>query len=520
MTLNGHVSTWLISDTLSDHTVTEVDGDLSQIFAGGVVVVAGFGFNLVSSFLTRTIAARHLGETGFGLLSQGLAVLALTVLALFGLDQALGQLIPKTSSPGERASIITTAYQSAILGSFLLGVSFLISAPTVATRLFGDRLMEPILVIAAVAFPVRTFVFLTIGVTRGLEDPVSKVLIRNVSLPGSRLVLVLLAVLAGGGPELVAFAVLLSLLVAASVSGYYLVSRLDFSLLQSTESQRRRVLGFSAPITVVAASNMLYTNVDTIMLGFYTTSSDVGIYSGAFTLARLFVPALVAFSFLTMPVVTRRIDHGERVGRLYSDVATLIAVTAYPLFLTLVVFPETVLGLAFGGGYPAGAAALQVLALGFASHALSGPNESTLVALGDTRGIMFDSLVALVLNLGVNLTLIPSLGGLGAAVGTATAFVTLNVLFLRRLNAHETVELASRRSLTVVGIAVCGVAVTAALKPLVPFGETVVFLLLVPVSTLVTVVCWYGFGLLDRELRLLTELVAEQTGLDPSSLFR
>jgi len=75
----------------------------------------------------------------------------------------------------------------------------------------------------------------------------------------------------------------------------------------------------------------------------------------------------------------------------------------------------------FGPEYTDGSLALVTLALGFFTHSVAGPNVNTLTAIGRTRIIMWDNLLAGVTNIALNFALIPEYGILGAAVATAVS---------------------------------------------------------------------------------------------------
>ena len=91
-------------------------------------------------------------------------------------------------------------------------------------------------------------------------------------------------------------------------------------------------------------------------------------------------------------------------------------------------FPETVLGFLFGSNYAPAANALRVLSLGFIISNLLGPNRATLIVMGKSQFTMWTTLAAAVLNIGLNIVLIPPLGIEGAAIASTMALVAINLI--------------------------------------------------------------------------------------------
>ena len=57
-----------------------------------------------------------------------------------------------------------------------------------------------------------------------------------------------------------------------------------------------------------------------------------------------------------------------------------------------------------------------------------GPNGATLIAMGKSRFIMFASLATAILNIGLNIILIPPFGIEGAAIASVVSIVSINLM--------------------------------------------------------------------------------------------
>jgi O-antigen/teichoic acid export membrane protein len=96
-------------------------------------------------------------------------------------------------------------------------------------------------------------------------------------------------------------------------------------------------------------------------------------------------------------------------------------------------FPEAVLNLLFGSAYIAAAPALRILSLGFIILNVFGPCGATLVALGHPRFIMWSVLAGAIMNVALNIVLIPPLSIVGAAIASAVSLILVDVILTARV---------------------------------------------------------------------------------------
>jgi O-antigen/teichoic acid export membrane protein len=87
-----------------------------------------------------------------------------------------------------------------------------------------------------------------------------------------------------------------------------------------------------------------------------------------------------------------------------------------------------VLSLFFGADYILADNALRILSLGFLLHNFMGPNGGTLIALGRSRFMMWNTLGATLLNIGLNAAFIPRWGIEGAAIASAISITTASAV--------------------------------------------------------------------------------------------
>jgi O-antigen/teichoic acid export membrane protein len=147
--------------------------------------------------------------------------------------------------------------------------------------------------------------------------------------------------------------------------------------------------------------------------------------------------------------VATRLDTGnkrEEVDAVYKLTTKWIFVLTFPLFLTLAFFSSDVLSVVFGPEYAVAGLTLTILTIGYFTHAAAGRSKETFSALGFTKYVLLVNAISFGLNFVLNLILIPDLARVGAAIGSATAYILGNVITLYILNRNFGISPFSRWS--------------------------------------------------------------------------
>ncbi|WP_101296764.1 flippase [Halegenticoccus soli] len=409
---------------------------LRTLFASSGVLLVGIAFQLGLGFFARMLIARFLGKVNYGAVSLGLTLLTTaSILVLVGMDSGIGRYLPRYEETAYRRGVLVSAYQLVVPLASLLGIGVALLAGPIAEHAFGSPEIAPVLRVFALAIPFAAFVRLTVGSIQGMQQSVPRVLIENFTLPTVRFVLIAAAVIFGFQATGVAWAYAGAYGLAAAVSLYYLVTSTPLLSGVRAVPMHRDLLAFSVPLMVMAAMNMIFQNLDTFMLGVLASTGDVGVYNVVYPVAQLLTVTLTAFGFLFMPVISEFHSDGDlsEMRRVYQIVSKWIFLASLPLFLVIASFPTLVIRTTFGSEYASGGLALAVLAVGFFTHTVFGPNGNALTAIGKSRTIMYDNVLVAVVNAALNLVLIPKYSFLGAAVATTVGYFLMNGLFVAQL---------------------------------------------------------------------------------------
>jgi O-antigen/teichoic acid export membrane protein len=165
------------------------------------------------------------------------------------------------------------------------------------------------------------------------------------------------------------------------------------------------------------------------MIGYFKTSADVGVYRIAFKIATLITFIQFAVNSIAAPNIASLYANNNMEGlRKYTrQIGVVNALFAIPIFILIIAFPETLLNL-FGAEYSSGKLLLPVLALGQLINALCGPVMYILNMTGKEQESQRIMLWMSVINIVLNLVLIPAYGIIGAAIATSISMIAWNVI--------------------------------------------------------------------------------------------
>lgn len=435
----------------------EVDSDrlLSRLSKGGSLLFVAVAFELGLSFVAKLLIAPYLGPVDYGAVSLGIVTMSLgTTVALSGLYTGIGRYLPRYDDVTERRGVLVSGFQLGVTMTVAAGAGVAIAAPWIAAQVFHDPTVGPVLRVFGLVIPLAAFVRLSLGAVQGMQHSLPKVYIEHLTLPTVRFLGLVVVVVFGLSTVDVAMAYLIAYLAAAVLGLVYLVRRTPlFSMGVRYVSKHRELVAFSAPLFVSSSMMYVLAQTDTLLLGYFSATGDVGIYNVVYPIAQLLTVGLTSVGFLFMPIISQLHSEGahHEMRRFYQTATKWLFAGTLPLFLVFALFPTMTLKITFGPQYLGGASSLSVLAAGFFVHAVLGPNANTLTSMGRTRTIMYISTAMAALNIVLNLWLIPRFSFYGAAVATTISYIALNLAYSCRLY-RETGIHPFTRSLVIPGL--------------------------------------------------------------------
>ncbi len=489
----------------------------STIARGAALIFLGMVLSMGIGFVIRTVLIRRLPTSEYGLFALAVTIgTALTTVSTLGLNQGLARTVSRKEDDEAVRNVVLTGITSTVAVSAVFLLALVLFPELLADSLFREASLTPLLGVIGILVVCIALQTIAVATFRGKKRVYERILVKNVVSPLGRLLFIGIAVALGYEAFGVIVAWTLGVGLSTLLAVYYLYRRTTTFRIAPFDPQYRTLLGLSLPLMVSSAMWTTVQQADNILLGYYKTSTAVGIYDGAFLLTQLLLIVLSSFGFLFMPIFSE-LEAKNRLGQMnsvYTSVTEWAVLLVLPLYIALLFAPEAIITGVFKQSYAAGVVPLMVIASGIFVHILSGPSGDALIALGKTRIVMFGNVGAGVLNVLLNILLIPRFGIIGAAGASAGAYTLFNLFHVFWLY-RETGILPFRRPFLqplVATTAINGVVWTA--------GQALVDIDIVAVTAVASVLYLLHFGVIAKTKTLtkgdeqILKKLEEKSGLE------
>ena len=183
----------------------------------------------------------------------------------------------------------------------------------------------------------------------------------------------------------------------------------------------------SIPLMFAQSVQFVMSWTDKLMLGSMSTLEDVGIYHTAFKLSMFAAVALMSINSIASPKFAEMFANNDMIGlrKVVRQSTIMIFWTSAPLVIIFFMFPEFLLGL-FGNEFKIGVTAFILLSCGKLFSSFSGSVGNILQMTGNQNILAKILLCAAILNIALNLYLIPKYGINGAALASMISIIVWN----------------------------------------------------------------------------------------------
>jgi O-antigen/teichoic acid export membrane protein len=191
---------------------------------------------------------------------------------------------------------------------------------------------------------------------------------------------------------------------------------------------------FTWPRGLAVMAQLTIQRIDIVLVAIMRGPAAAAVYTAATRLLVVGQFGNQAISMASQPRFTEMFVRGDRRGanRMYQSTTAWLVLLTWPMYLLAVSFGPQVLTV-FGHSYRAGAAVMVILALAMLLLTGCGQVDMVLVTTGRSSWSLINGLLALVVNVGLDLLLIPRYGITGAAIGWAAAIAVANLMPLAQL---------------------------------------------------------------------------------------
>lgn len=370
--------------------------------------------------------ARYLGPEQFGLMSYVLAFVSLFA-AISSCGFSTGTIVRNlVQNPSEAGKTMGTAFtMQALGGMFAFGLAFLTINHV---RPEDDQAQKMVVCIAALMVPQATNV-----IRYWFESQVqSKYVVwteNGIFIFFATIKVVLILVQA----TLMAFIWAIfaeGLSVAIGLIIVYLTQGGRINTWRMHTNEARILLKDSWPLILAGMAYMVYMRIDQIMLGQMLGDESVGIYSAAVKISEVwyFIPIVIASSVFPSIIEAKKESEAlyyDRLQRLFNLMVMLALAVALPMtFLS-----DCVVNLLYGASYNQAGSVLAVHIWAGIFSFLQAAGGKWFLLEGLQKYSLYRTLSGAIINVGLNLIMIPKFGIIGAAWATLASMACSCMLF-------------------------------------------------------------------------------------------
>lgn len=397
------------------HTVQKIAKNTIVTILGNIV------FRFISLFITIYLA-RYLGTDDFGKYSFVFAYLVFfTVLADLGLRQILVREMSRNRSIAPK----------------LMGNAYII---TLLLTIFATILSMIIITLMSYPLDITTYVYIAAFTVVSVSFSEFYSTIFQVDFrmeynmfakTASKIlsaILILWIIFSEGALILIILSVTVSETVKMLLN-YSFSKKFIRPKIEIDSELCKHLLKESLPLALISGIWIIYFRIDVVMLSIVTGDTSVGLYSAAYNLFEPFSLIPYALIISLFPIMSAAFKTSEeRIVKSYRlGIKYLLSITL-PIAIGTTLLAERIISLIYGSEFSGSATALQILIWALVFTSLSSISLKLLVSI-DRQKLNLPIIVSgAIINVTLNLLLIPILSYNGAAIATVVSNVIIFIV--------------------------------------------------------------------------------------------
>ena len=336
-----------------------------------------------------------------------------------GLEQILVRDIVQEPEPSKQNEIVSTAFVLKLIGGVL---AVIVSISAIIYLRPDERLSHSLVAIIALGMIFRACDAIDGWFQSQVQSKYS-VIAKDIALLIIALFKIVLIQLKA---PLIAFAWIALIEIILAGIGLIIVYRVNGYVIKFWQFNRlraKKLLKDAFPMMLSGVAIMIYMRIDQVMLGEMANSRLVGIYSAAVKLSEawFFIPIAIANSIFPSIIDYRKISQ-ELFNKKIQSLFYFMVCLSYSMIIPLTIFSNKFINIILGKNYAEASLILSIHVWSGLFVALGIVRTLWLVSENLTLFSLITTSLGAVINIGLNLWLIPYYQAVGAAISTIIAY--------------------------------------------------------------------------------------------------
>jgi O-antigen/teichoic acid export membrane protein len=404
---------------------------MKDVLKGSLILTSSNLAIRVLGYLYRVVAGRMLTPYEFGILNLALPIQYMVILlGSSGIAPTISKFVSECEAKKDfkkRDLVISSSLVFYTIIGIVLGFAFYVFSPYLGLYIFNEERAIVPLKIASIALPFGMLVAVYTGVFQGLK----KMEYMGGTLVLEQVLRVVFAVLFMSISLTALYAILGSTLgfIVVLPIAYMLFKKMGLGVSSPSFDEFKKIFRFSLPVSATALAAFVLAYVDILLLGYFLTANEVGIYSAASPTSRLVMAFSAALYAVMLPSVSETVAKKDSAQlKEYIRYAYKLSLAILlPITLLSILLSEQIITVLFGVRYAVAAAPFEILVIGTAFLGIFTLNSGIFQGAGKP-GIPMAVLVSTAfLDVLLNLILIPRFEIVGAATASTLSFIFAGV---------------------------------------------------------------------------------------------
>lgn len=199
------------------------------------------------------------------------------------------------------------------------------------------------------------------------------------------------------------------------------------SYIHKSNGIQKELYRYGFPLIFSGLATWLLNGIDKIMLNYYISYEQVGVFAAAMNIVGLFSVVQITFNTLWVPITMKQYEKNPDDTSVYIKGNDIISFISFSIGITIVLFKDIIV-LMLGDAYREASTIIPFLLL---IPIMTMISETTIVGVNfknKTYWHVVITVISCVVNVIANIFLIPKLGILGAAVSTGISYIVFFVM--------------------------------------------------------------------------------------------
>ena len=401
--------------------------EVKTIFKNSSWMIGSQLFTNFCAFFWTILMARYLGTSGFGILSFAISFVSILSIFLdFGMQTYIVRVISRDNSQ------TNDYFQKIIPIKIILAIIVLVFVIMFLYFTGRSDLVINISIIITLEFvflSMNNFIYGIFQAYEKLEYQSIATVINAIIL----LVLTLMVMFLDLGIYGMAFAYLIAIFFAFIYILYQLFSsKLVTPHFTFDWEFSKNLLKCALPFGLMSVFYSIYFTIDMTMMGYLSTDAAVGLYNASYKIITLLTTFYYIYPQVIFPVMSRLFNDSKDLLRLsYEKSIKYLLLIILPICVGIIIYAIPLMSLIYGNQYSDAGSIMTVLIFTIPFLFVNGASTVAMNSSDDEMEVTKIYAVAALVNVILNLILIPEYSYMGAAAATVISEIVVCILMFR-----------------------------------------------------------------------------------------